>query len=340
MSFCQNKPASAQIYARWRPLLPVGEHVKISHLVIPTRGYFSISITGPSNVARLQTWKSGASFIQTFTRNASNQDVFRTIVEPKISRVLSGETGNLFDHGHTGSGKTHTIGGYNYDNDTKLGLVLAAARELFTRLESYGGGVAATAEETEHRLRLYVRLCEVRGNTAHDLLNSGMESHVREGTDGQIHIRGPTEILEDGKVQVCPVASKACWSFTQIRDFILGGFSLRKTGASEVHDESSRTHAIFELEMIDQRLRDLREAAIQRESKPVPVGKKANDFYLEQQLKTFVRSEHGQYSQNPDHPLNQARIDETEAKKKTYKDRLRVQKSRSHVTSNHRMAAA
>jgi hypothetical protein len=245
---------------------------------------------------------------------------------------LVGETCNVFAYGHTGSGKTHTIVGHHYDNDTQIGLVLAAARELFARLKSSGGSDTVAAEGPEDRLGLAVRLYEVRGKTAHDLLNGGMECYVREGADGQTHIRGPKEILENGKVRVCPVVAKSCWSFTQLHEVILHGLLLRKTGTSEGHNESSRTHAIFELEIIDQRLQDLREAVIECESELVPVGKKVTDIYLEEQMKSLIRNEDGQYTQNPNHPLDQARIDEAEAVKKRYEDRL---KSAENAVAHH-----
>jgi hypothetical protein len=214
MSSCQNNWNVFQIYTRWRPLPPLGDHVEISHLIISAQGYSSMSITGPSNAARVQVWKSGAFFVQDIAHDASNRDVFRTIVEPKLSRVLVGETCNVFAYGHTGSGKTHTIVGHHYDNDTQIGLVLAAARELFVRPKSSGGSDSVAAEGPEDRLGLAVRPYEVRGKTAHDLLNGGMECYAREGADGQTHIRGPTEILENGKVRVCPVVAKSCWSLT------------------------------------------------------------------------------------------------------------------------------
>jgi len=54
-------------------------------------------------------------------------------------------------------------------------------------------------------------LFELCKKTALDLLNNnGTACHTREGADGRTHIRGETEVLEGGKVRVCPIVQRPC----------------------------------------------------------------------------------------------------------------------------------
>jgi hypothetical protein len=178
--------------------------------------------------------------------------------------------------------------------------------------------------EEQEELGVAVRLYEVRGKCAYDLFNNATECHVREGPDGQTHIRGHTEMLHGGKVRVRPIVARPCWSFEELRKTVLAGLELRKTGSSTVHDESSRTHAVLELEIINKALLEARDAVIERESELVPVGKRATDVYLEEHKKSLIRTPEGQYVLNPELPLNQGRIDEAEAEKREYEVRLKV----------------
>lgn len=325
MPACLDQQALFHTYIRWRPLPPAADaSLEISQLTTSIADRFLISVVDQSRAGKSETWKSGASFAQVFARDDTNQDIFRAVVSPTISRVLKGETCNVFAYGHTGSGKTHTIIGYDHDHVEQLGLVMASARELFASLESINVNITAESEDIGEKLGIAVRMYEVRGKVAHDLMNGSLECHIREGADGQTHIRGSTEVLDGGRVRVRPIAAKACWSFAQLREVVLSGLSLRKTGASEVHEESSRTHAIFELEIVDQRLLDLRDAVIERESELVPIGKKATDIYIEEQMKCLIKTDDGKFIQNPDCAPDQARIDDAESEKDKYEKRLKA----------------
>jgi hypothetical protein len=240
---------------------------------------------------------------------------------------MDGGTCNFFAYGHSGSGKTHTIIGHNHEDDQHLGLCLLAARDLFRAVDEINVKMSlreVNKGKGKDELGVAVRLYEVRGKYAYDLFNNGTECHVREGPDGQTHIRGQTEILEGGKVRVRPIIARPCWTFDELRKAVLAGVEMRKTGSSSIHDKSSRTHAILELEAINKALLEARDAVIERESELVPIGKRATDIYLEEYAKALVRTPDGKVIYNPEHPLNQGRIDAAEAEKREYEARLKV----------------
>lgn len=312
-----------RVFARWRDLsADESGHEEIQRETKQTGPLSSISIAtlskSKSVSSRDQLWKSQPSITGIFETNKNNQNVFNTVVAPVLPRVLQGKSSNFFAYGHSGSGKTHTIIGYDYENIENLGLCLASARHLMSELHRLN------AEDASDRLGLCIRMYELRKNSAFDLLNDRCECFVREGSDGQVHIRGKTEILKDGKVRVRPIVSKACWSFEDLSRELQVGLKLRATGTSTVHDQSSRTHAVIELEIVTKDLLDARDAIIERQSELVPVGKYATDVLIEEQSRAAMKNEQGQYVPNPDYQVDQARIDAAETRKAKFEARIKA----------------
>ncbi|KAI1963156.1 hypothetical protein LOY89_000852 [Ophidiomyces ophidiicola] len=310
-----------QVFLRWRPL-GAGEITEIEHTGQQhgnTR--FSTTINNPASSSRNRSWTSDAAFSQIFGADDGNKSVFEAVVAPSLPRVLNGGTCNFFAYGHSGSGKTHTIVGYDYDHSEAFGLCLSAARSLFDEIEARNANPRdgdGDDKNSSDRLGLGIRMYELRKNIAFDLLNGRSECHVREGPDGRVHIRGETEMLEGGKVRVRPVATRACWDFDGLRRELQVGLGLRATGSSTVHDQSSRTHAVLELEIVTKALLDARDAVVERESEFVPVAKRATDIYLEENLQAFTKTADGKFVPNPDHPPNQDRIDAAEKEKEKF----------------------
>ena len=330
-----SSPASFKVYVRWRPLsTSESGTAEFKHTTSEQdeNAKHSISLTAstPAQAAKTtpktKTWNSGPSFTGVFDASNDNRHVYDQAVAPMLPHVLQGGTCNLFAYGHSGSGKTHTIIGYDFEDEMRLGLSMATARDLFTAISASSKHECGDDDDVRggEELSIAVRLYEIRGSSAFDLLNvnGSTECHVREGADGQTHIRGATELLSDGRVRVRPIRAVACPVFPALRDTVLVGLRNRKTGSSSVHDESSRTHAILELEIVSVRLMEAREALIERESELVPVGKRATDVYIEEQMKSLIKKEDGSYTQNPDRHLNQARIDAAEAEKAVFERRV------------------
>ncbi|KAL4911153.1 hypothetical protein BDW74DRAFT_172617 [Aspergillus multicolor] len=334
------------VFTRWRPLLarsssPSGEaeveaqaapsaeaEITRAHTPLSDTGRISTSITPPthpSKAAGVRPWKSGAIFSQVFdaegTQTPNNRTVFDTVVAPILPRVMAGETANFLAYGHSGSGKSHTMIGYDFEDEEEFGLCLAAARAIFKALTQFSA--LETNEQTD-KLGIGLSMYELRGNTALDLLHPDHDHsnskdkvpcHVREGPDGKTHIRGETEVFPDGRVRVRPITQRPCWTFQEFRSTLLSGLKLRATGTSTIHDQSSRTHAVLEIEIVTRTLLRARDAVIERQSELVPVAKRATDVYIEENLKGYIQDEQGKYVPHPDYTIDQSRIDEAEAKK-------------------------
>ncbi|KAL4893570.1 P-loop containing nucleoside triphosphate hydrolase protein [Aspergillus ambiguus] len=313
-----------KLWVRWRPLKSIesqkGEIIRGSDQD-DQRQQLQISITAPAQVQSLsrreRSWKSNFSFDGAIEPHENNKVVYNRIVAPIIPDVLRGRCCNFFAYGHSGSGKTHTMIGYDFENGDEFGLCLAAARQLAIALDGINAGDNAS------KFGIGLRVYEIRKNSAFDLLNNRNECFVREGPDGHVYIRGETEMLEDGRVRVRPIVTRACWNFEQLQRELQQGLKHRKSGTSTVHDQSSRTHAIIEMEIITADLLHARDNVVERQSELVPVGKHATDMYIEEQLRAMVQTEDGNYIPNPHYEVNQQRIDAAESKKAQFESRVK-----------------
>lgn len=322
------------VFARWRPLADneasSGDIARETINNSSSRASVSINRrASPSD----RTWKSTAAFKAIFNSQDDNEAVYGKVVQQSMSSVLKGDSCSFFAYGHSGSGKTHTIIGYEQEVRSGLGLSLAAARQLFD-------SIAPLNETGDHpKLGIGLSLFELRGKSAFDLLNGRVECHIREGEDGKTHIRGKTESLEGGKVRVRPIVKRECWTYESVHEELERGLARRAVGSSSIHDQSSRTHAVLELEIINQPLVEAREALVERQSELVPVGKRATDVSIEEQTKGYIRTTEGGWAPNPNYTLNHGRIHAAEAEKREYEDRVKAAEERTADIYKNRSAA-
>ncbi|KXJ86619.1 P-loop containing nucleoside triphosphate hydrolase protein [Microdochium bolleyi] len=342
------------VYARWRPAsaseTAASEPQITTTSTTTTRAttqpsspdLLSISIAKPDTTSTStskstgsnssSSWKSAPAFAAVLGPDQANSAAYDAVVAPALPRVLAGHNFSVFAYGHSGSGKTHTIigpgGGGNRDSgdDAEPGLCLAAARELFAALDHLNTSSGRT--QAHEKLGIGLGVFELRKNAALDLLSASgpgsapTECHIRQGPDGRTHIRGPTVVLPDGRVRVSPLTQVACFDLASLRTALAGALARRAVGKSSVHDESSRTHAVVELEVVSGALVAAREALWDRQSELVPVGKRATDVAVEEQSKGYVQGADGKWMVNPAYVIDQERIDKAEAEKAVFEARV------------------
>ncbi|KAK6361375.1 hypothetical protein TWF730_005108 [Orbilia blumenaviensis] len=315
------------VYVRWRPLPNEPGATEINKTQKPGDGGHLVSLSlpdasGPSSSRVARPWSSAPSFAKVFEAGDNNRSVYENVVSQTFPKIMAGKTCNFFAYGHTGSGKTHTIVGYDHEDPQQVGVCLSAAKELFQRIEELNG--SAAPGDHDQKLAVGLRMYEVRKKSAFDLLNGHTECFIREGQDGKIHVRGETETLEGGKVRVKPILLVPCWTFEELRTVLEKGLDLRATGTSTVHDKSSRTHAVFELEIVNKALVEARDAVVERQAELVPHGKFATDVRIEEDMKGYIQTSDGGYMENPDYKVNQERIDAAEAIKREHEERVEL----------------
>lgn len=201
-------------------------------------------------------------------------------IRPLLAEVLEGKTACCFAYGHTNSGKTHTIFGYG----TELGMYQRSIEELFE--------ASNTGE-----LLVQVRFFELYNGKVYDLLDERRPGFVREDADGTIHVRSETTMGPKGEVLTQSLRAVYHDSPEAIVELIRSTSRTRAVGTSELHTQSSRSHAVLELEIVTPELAKARQDIEIAKSRVVPIGKARDDLYIAIQSKLYAVGPDGKYMQ-------------------------------------------
>eukprot|EP00947_MAST-08B_sp_MAST-8B-sp1_P001029 g1029.t1 len=216
-----------------------------------------------------------------FDQDSSQLDVYEAVGQPLLSRLLQGYNGAVMSYGQTGSGKTYTMLGdtdmlreaasYADWDMTKAGVIPYVAASLFDQLAVYG--------DRGSRIRARVRcsFVQIYKEKVFDLLVPSVSrtgnrdppvwrcSHCRfvndKSRDGAAFCgNGKCRQRRDLKVRLSQqfpgefVPQDAAWVTVDSADGVLAcvaaGAAQRVTASTRRNDESSRSHAIFALELI------------------------------------------------------------------------------------------
>ncbi|XP_078077366.1 kinesin-like protein KIF24 [Mustelus asterias] len=161
-------------------------------------------------------------FDEAFEETCTNYDVYLKTAYPLIQHVFSGGMATCFAYGQTGAGKTHTMIGTSQNP----GLYVLAAEDIFMRLQT---------SEQDGVLFIWISFYEIYCGQLYDLLNGRKRLFAREDGNHTVQIVGLREIQVDGVQSLLEVIS-------------LGG-KARSTGASGINADSSRSHAIIQIQL-------------------------------------------------------------------------------------------
>jgi hypothetical protein len=85
-------------------------------------------------------------------------------------------------------------------------------------------------------------------------MNERQPGFVREDAEGAIHVRSATTMGPNGEVLTQSLQAAYGASAQAVLNIIRQGRSLRAEGTSELHNQSSRSHAVLELEIVTSEL--------------------------------------------------------------------------------------
>ena len=165
-------------------------------------------------------------FDYVFDESSNNETVYRYTAAPLVESIFEKGMATCFAYGQTGSGKTHTMSGRfssTGEQDASNGIYALATQDVFRLLEAGGRGEL-------------IPLCsyfEIYSGKLYDLLNG----------------RKRLQILEDGKqqVQVVGLEEVRVSSPGEVLQLIVQGNTLRTSGKTAVNQQSSRSHAVFQI---------------------------------------------------------------------------------------------
>ncbi|NXY78474.1 KIF24 protein, partial [Glareola pratincola] len=163
-------------------------------------------------------------FDEVFGESCTNQDVYMKTAHPLIQHIFNGGNATCFAYGQTGAGKTYTMIGTHRNP----GLYALAAKDIFRQLE---------ASQSRKDLLVLISFYEIYCGQLYDLLNGRKRLFAREDSKHVVQIVGLREVQVD--------------SVELLLEVILKGGKERSTGATGVNSDSSRSHAIIQIQIKD-----------------------------------------------------------------------------------------
>ncbi|XP_064497452.1 kinesin-like protein KIF24 isoform X2 [Pseudopipra pipra] len=163
-------------------------------------------------------------FDEVFGESCTNQDVYMKTAYPLIQHIFNGGNATCFAYGQTGAGKTYTMIGTHRNP----GLYALAAKDIFGHLEASPSG---------KDLLVCISFYEIYCGQLYDLLNGRKRLYAREDGKHVVQIVGLQEVQVE--------------SVDELLEVILKGGKERSTGATGVNSDSSRSHAIIQIQIKD-----------------------------------------------------------------------------------------
>ena len=137
--------------------------------------------------------------------------------------ILNGYNGTVFAYGQTGAGKSYTMMGSDIDNEESKGIIPRIVEQIFTSILASPGNIEYTVR---------VSYMEIYMERIRDLLQPSNDNlPVHEEKSRGVYVKGLLEIYVSSVQEVYEVMRR--------------GGTARATAATNMNQESSRSHSIF-----------------------------------------------------------------------------------------------
>lgn len=181
-----------------------------------------------------------------FEAEDKNETVYENSVKYCMKHVLNGGVGAVFTYGQTGSGKTHTVLGCGEEH----GLAYQAMEEMLQEIEKLNRDDAW----------VNVSFTEFHKRSVYDLLNNRSAAAALENEFGEVVFRKYTKSKDRKRDDTDGFEMRKfqCRTTDDAASAIQMGIQNRIVGNSNVHSQSSRSHAFLEAEMTTERIESLK----------------------------------------------------------------------------------
>ncbi|XP_043063522.1 chromosome-associated kinesin KIF4 isoform X2 [Drosophila ficusphila] len=165
----------------------------------------------------------------------SQKDLFETCVKSKLKRLLAGYNVTILAYGQTGSGKTYTMGtAFNGVLDDHVGVIPRAVHDIFQAIEEM---------REEFRFSVTCSFVELYQEQFYDLFSS------------QKRDKATVDIREVKNRVVMPgLTELEVKSAQEVTDHLMRGSAGRAVAATAMNESSSRSHAIFTVTLVANKL--------------------------------------------------------------------------------------
>ncbi|KAF9256830.1 kinesin-domain-containing protein [Marasmius fiardii PR-910] len=207
--------------------------------------------------------KQHFTFDQVHDPSTTQHALFTSTAQPLISRFLEGFNCTILAYGQTSSGKTFTMTGIDLDANPSdpnngMGIIPRAVSTIFAQARQLKEERASAWNYS-----LKGSFIEIYNEDLIDLLSMDdgaggrREVQIREDKDGHIIWGGLREVNVKNSNEVMTLIRK--------------GTSIRRTNETDMNAQSSRSHAIFSLTLIQKKFTG--SGAPPRSSSPLPPGR-------------------------------------------------------------------
>ncbi|KAF7588501.1 hypothetical protein BBP40_005637 [Aspergillus hancockii] len=163
------------------------------------------------------------TFDRVFPMDSKQTDIFDFSIRPTVDDILNGYNGTVFAYGQTGAGKSFTMMGSDIDDDVGKGIIPRIVEQIFA-------SILTSPSNIEYTVR--VSYMEIYMERIRDLLvphNDNLPVHEEKSRG--VYVKGLLEVYVSSVQEVYEVMRR--------------GGNARAVAATNMNQESSRSHSIF-----------------------------------------------------------------------------------------------
>ena len=209
-----------------------------------------------------QQGKKQFIFDRVFEEDTSQQDIWG-YVSDSVNSFVQGYNVSILAYGQSGSGKSYTMGTsgpQEQDDPTHMGIVPRAAQTLFEKLNAVSGRAMsglrtpkrystnplAQAGQADKGWTLKATYVEIYNEQLRDLL---VDESVHPADRATVAIREDTK----GRILLTGLTQRDINSAEDIFEALNFGSTIRQTDATAINARSSRSHAVFSLNLVQKK---------------------------------------------------------------------------------------
>jgi hypothetical protein len=194
-----------------------------------------VSITEP-----ISSTSKNFGFDYAFGIKTTNLDIYNSIGRDIVKNAVSGYNCSILAYGQTGSGKTFTMLNYVGQNASKETLVSDRSisnNGLIPRIAEELLNIVSSNKSPNIEYQIEVSFVEIYAEKIFDLLSDNKTDHSAL----KLHINPTVGTYIEG------LTSIAVTNISQVMKLIEKGFKHRSTSSTAMNEQSSRSHAIFNI---------------------------------------------------------------------------------------------
>ncbi|CAF1475411.1 unnamed protein product [Adineta steineri] len=221
----KGKDESVRVVVRCRPMSDKEQETNCERIVNIDEQRRQISIRRPVNEnSQRNAGEDGHNFFfdAVYDWNSKQRDVYEQTARPLVDSVIEGFNGTIFAYGQTGTGKTFTMEGVRSQVELR-GIIPSSFAHIFDSI----------SHSTSKQFLVRASYLEIYNESIRDLLSKDqnkrlqLQEHPKEG------------------VHVHDLSSFVTKNSQEIEHVMTIGNANRSTGATNMNEHSSRSHAIF-----------------------------------------------------------------------------------------------